>query len=143
MFPNVPFWLILFWNPTTCPSCIPFVKGRGDRYSWRFEGEFTCNVVYCICLSGSSLAVILGIDHTTSVIISAGIAIFYTVIGGLYSVSYTDVVQLLCIFVGLVSKYYMFFVSMGITNIDFYNMSLYDIQTTIDIWKVIIWSTKT
>ncbi|KAG7249628.1 hypothetical protein CRUP_031549 [Coryphaenoides rupestris] len=36
-----------------------------------------------------------------SVIISAMIAIFYTLVGGLYSVAYTDVVQLFCIFLGL------------------------------------------
>jgi len=28
--------------------------------------------------------------------------VFYTLIGGLYSVAYTDVVQLICIFIGLV-----------------------------------------
>lgn len=39
-----------------------------------------------------------------AIIISAGIALFYTLIGGLYSVAYTDVVQLFCIFFGLVSK---------------------------------------
>lgn len=38
-----------------------------------------------------------------SVVISALIAILYTLVGGLYSVAYTDVVQLFCIFVGLVS----------------------------------------
>ena len=36
-------------------------------------------------------------------IISGLIAIFYTVLGGLYSVAYTDVVQLASIFIGLVS----------------------------------------
>jgi Na+/proline symporter len=39
----------------------------------------------------------------TSVVLSACIAIFYTLIGGLYSVAYTDVIQLFCIFIGLVS----------------------------------------
>ena len=40
---------------------------------------------------------------TNSVVLSACIAVFYTLIGGLYSVAYTDVIQLICIFVGLVS----------------------------------------
>ena len=39
----------------------------------------------------------------TAVILSALIAVLYTWIGGLYSVAYTDVVQLGCIFLGLVS----------------------------------------
>uniref|UniRef100_A0A915B5X4 High-affinity choline transporter 1 n=1 Tax=Parascaris univalens TaxID=6257 RepID=A0A915B5X4_PARUN len=50
---------------------------------------------------GATLSVILGIDMTASVIISALIAVFYTFTGGLYAVAYTDVVQLFCIFVGL------------------------------------------
>ena len=37
-----------------------------------------------------------------AVILSALIAIFYTWVGGLYSVAYTDVVQLGCILLGLV-----------------------------------------
>lgn len=32
---------------------------------------------------------------------SACIAVFYTLFGGLYSVAYTDVIQLFCIFIGL------------------------------------------
>ena len=46
---------------------------------------------------------IVDIDINMSVVISALIAIFYTLVGGLYSVAYTDVVQLFCIFLGLVS----------------------------------------
>lgn len=50
---------------------------------------------------GATLSVILKIDMTVSVIISACIAVGYTFFGGLYSVAYTDVVQLFCIAVGL------------------------------------------
>ncbi|XP_070187378.1 high affinity choline transporter 1-like isoform X2 [Littorina saxatilis] len=50
---------------------------------------------------GATLKVILDIDLTLSIIISAGIALLYTLMGGLYSVAYTDVVQLICIFIGL------------------------------------------
>ncbi|KAL7647381.1 UNVERIFIED_CONTAM: hypothetical protein RMT77_000977 [Armadillidium vulgare] len=50
---------------------------------------------------GSTLAVILDIDDTTSIFVSASIAVGYTLFGGLYSVAYTDVVQLFCIFIGL------------------------------------------
>ncbi len=49
------------------------------------------------------MAIILEIDVPASVIISAGIAVFYTLFGGLRSVAMTDVVQLFCIFFGLVS----------------------------------------
>jgi len=42
------------------------------------------------------------LDNTTSIVISAIVVVVYTLFGGLYSVAYTDVVQLFCIFAGLV-----------------------------------------
>ncbi|XP_050709987.1 high-affinity choline transporter 1-like [Eriocheir sinensis] len=53
---------------------------------------------------GSTLAVILDLNNTASILVSAAIAVVYTLFGGLYSVAYTDVVQLFCIFIGLVSE---------------------------------------
>jgi solute carrier family 5 (high affinity choline transporter), member 7 len=53
--------------------------------------------------AGSTLAVIIDMDNNTAIIVSALIAVAYTLFGGLYSVAYTDVVQLFCIFFGLVS----------------------------------------
>ena len=50
---------------------------------------------------GATLTVILGLNMNVSVIVSACIAVGYTFFGGLYSVAYTDVVQLICIGVGL------------------------------------------
>lgn len=47
--------------------------------------------------------VILGIDNKISVIASAVFAAAYTIVGGFYSVSYTDVFQLCLIVIGLVS----------------------------------------
>jgi len=49
------------------------------------------------------LAVIIEMDNKTAIIVSALIAVAYTLFGGLYSVAYTDVVQLFCIFFGLVT----------------------------------------
>ncbi|XP_032627828.1 high affinity choline transporter 1 [Chelonoidis abingdonii] len=53
------------------------------------------------CALGATISVIIDIDVNISVIVSALIAIIYTLVGGLYSVAYTDVVQLFCIFLGL------------------------------------------
>ena len=53
-------------------------------------------------MSGATLAIILQMDLEQAVIGSALIAVFYTWVGGLYSVAYTDVVQLGCIAFGLV-----------------------------------------
>ncbi|XP_064615012.1 high-affinity choline transporter 1-like [Liolophura sinensis] len=50
---------------------------------------------------GASLSIILGIDGTITIIVSACVAIGYTFFGGLYSVAFTDVIQMICIFAGL------------------------------------------
>ncbi|KAL1471106.1 hypothetical protein MTO96_000478, partial [Rhipicephalus appendiculatus] len=49
----------------------------------------------------ATVEVILEFERRESVIASACIALFYTFTGGLYSVAYTDVVQLIAIFFGL------------------------------------------
>ncbi|XP_066946719.1 high-affinity choline transporter 1-like isoform X1 [Macrobrachium rosenbergii] len=50
---------------------------------------------------GSTIAVILDLGNDISIILSAVIAVVYTMFGGLYSVAYTDVIQLFCIIFGL------------------------------------------
>eukprot|EP00088_Acartia_fossae_P042838 TRINITY_DN4508_c0_g1_i1.p1 TRINITY_DN4508_c0_g1~~TRINITY_DN4508_c0_g1_i1.p1 ORF type:complete len:582 (-),score=104.09 TRINITY_DN4508_c0_g1_i1:949-2694(-) len=50
---------------------------------------------------GSTLQVILALNETASIILSAVIAVFYTLLGGLISVAYTDVVQMFFIVFGL------------------------------------------
>ena len=52
---------------------------------------------------GSTLQVILNIDEKISIIMSAIIALGYTLLGGLISVAYTDVIQIFFIVFGLVS----------------------------------------
>ena len=75
-------------------------------------GRKTCSLTYFLrgfnirksnLVVGSTLRVIIGLSHEVAIIVSACIAVFYTLFGGLYSVAYTDVVQLICIFIGLVS----------------------------------------
>ena len=51
---------------------------------------------------GATISVILGLDKSLSVIGSAGIVMIYTMFGGLYSVAYTDVIQLIFMTIGLV-----------------------------------------
>lgn len=50
---------------------------------------------------GTTFGTILGLDFTTSIILSAAIAIAYTVVGGLWSVALTDVLQFAIIIIGL------------------------------------------
>jgi len=66
-----------------------------------FSGEILWSASILAAL-GTSLRVICGIDDTASIIVSAAIAMTYTLFGGLYSVAFTDIIQLVCIFVGLV-----------------------------------------
>ncbi|XP_059215537.1 high-affinity choline transporter 1-like [Centropristis striata] len=50
---------------------------------------------------GGTMSVILDLSFTLCIWISAAVAITYTLLGGLYSVAYTDIIQLVLIFVSL------------------------------------------
>ncbi|XP_055018669.1 high affinity choline transporter 1-like isoform X1 [Boleophthalmus pectinirostris] len=50
---------------------------------------------------GATISVVLDLSYTVSIWISAAVAITYTLMGGLYSVAYTDIIQLTLIFFGL------------------------------------------
>uniref|UniRef100_A0A671X6F8 High-affinity choline transporter 1-like n=1 Tax=Sparus aurata TaxID=8175 RepID=A0A671X6F8_SPAAU len=50
---------------------------------------------------GGVMSVVLDLSFTVCIWISAAVAITYTLLGGLYSVAYTDVIQLVLIFISL------------------------------------------
>lgn len=52
---------------------------------------------------GSTLAVILGLDQTTAILISAVVVTTYTVVGGMWSVAWTDAIQLGMIPIGMLA----------------------------------------
>lgn len=68
--------------------------------SSNFQGNLNDSLVL---ISGSTLSVILSMDNTTAIISSAAVAVIYTFFGGMYSVAFTDVIQLFFIVFGLVS----------------------------------------
>jgi high affinity choline transporter 7 len=80
-----------------------------ERFGKRTTGLFFLPAVFgeifwiaaILTALGTTFSVIIGLDTQTSIIISALIAILYTVIGGLWSVAYTDIVQLALIIGGL------------------------------------------
>ncbi|XP_071947217.1 high-affinity choline transporter 1-like isoform X2 [Antedon mediterranea] len=83
----------------------PFQQKYGERMGGllflpALSGEVFWSAAILSSL-GATVSVILEINLELAVIISACIAVFYTLFGGLYSVAYTDVVQLICIFIGL------------------------------------------
>jgi len=63
-------------------------------------GEIFWSGAILVALS-STFATVLGLDSTTSILISAVIVIAYTIMGGLWAVAITDTVQLGLIFIGL------------------------------------------
>lgn len=49
---------------------------------------------------GTAFGTVLGLDVNEAIIVSSAIAVLYTVMGGLWSVAYTDSLQFLCIALG-------------------------------------------
>ncbi|XP_068595345.1 high-affinity choline transporter 1-like [Brachionichthys hirsutus] len=84
-----------------------------DPFQYRYGNMFTTSLllpalvsdilwVSCILAAlGGTMSVILGLSSTISIVISAAVSIFYTFLGGLYSVAYTDVIQLFFMFFSL------------------------------------------
>ncbi len=85
----------------------PFQETLGSRMGGLLFLPALCGEIFwsaaILAALGATVSVIVDVDNNTSIILSAAIALFYTLFGGLYSVAYTDVIQLGCIFVGLVS----------------------------------------
>jgi high affinity choline transporter 7 len=50
---------------------------------------------------GTTFGLILGLDFNTAIILSAIIAVAYTMVGGMWSVALTDVAQIVIMFIGL------------------------------------------
>ena len=51
---------------------------------------------------GTTFATVLGLDFTSSIILSATVAVAYTALGGLWAVALTDIVQMTLLMIGLV-----------------------------------------
>lgn len=62
---------------------------------------------------GATMSVVLDLPFSVCIWISSVVAIIYTVLGGLYSVAYTDVIQLTLVLLGLVGlTLFLFYLSM-------------------------------
>ncbi len=83
----------------------PFQQRYGKRiaaalYLPALLGEVFWSAAILVAL-GMTFGTVLGIDLRTAIAVSAAVAVCYTAIGGLWSVAYTDVLQLLFILFGL------------------------------------------
>ncbi|MEM9657676.1 MAG: sodium:solute symporter family protein [Planctomycetota bacterium] len=63
-------------------------------------GEVFWSAAILVAL-GTTFGTVIGYEISASILISAAIAVAYTIVGGLRSVAYTDVVQLACLLLGL------------------------------------------
>jgi high affinity choline transporter 7 len=75
-------------------------KMAGLLYIPALMGELFWSAAILTAL-GTTFGVILGFSFTVSIIFSAVVAVAYTVVGGLWAVAHTDVLQLTIMFVGL------------------------------------------
>ncbi|PSN41115.1 High-affinity choline transporter 1 [Blattella germanica] len=106
---SLVFGGIFFANKMRQQGYITMLDPLQDSFGERMGGLLflpaLCGEVFwaagILAALGATLSVIIDMDHRTSVILSSCIAVFYTLFGGLYSVAYTDVIQLFCIFIGL------------------------------------------
>ncbi|XP_019720982.1 high-affinity choline transporter 1-like isoform X2 [Hippocampus comes] len=74
--------------------------------------------VACILAGlGGTMSIFLDLSPTLSILISAAVSIIYTVLGGLYAVAYTDVIQLSFIFVSLWLCIPFMFLSPAVTDL--------------------------
>lgn len=106
---SLVFGGIFFANEMRKQGYVTMLDPLQDNFGGRMGGLLflpaLCGEVFwaagILAALGATLSVIIDMDHRTSVIFSSCIAVFYTLFGGLYSVAYTDVIQLFCIFIGL------------------------------------------
>ena len=83
----------------------PFQEVLGSRMGGLLFLPALCGEIFwsaaILAALGATVSVIIDMDNNASIILSAIVALVYTLFGGLYSVAYTDVIQLFCIFIGL------------------------------------------
>ncbi|KAM6926198.1 high affinity choline transporter 1-like [Lycodopsis pacificus] len=84
-----------------------------DPFQHRYGNMFTATLLLPALVSdilwvacslaalGGTMSIILGLSSAISIFISAAVSIIYTCLGGLYSVAYTDIIQLSFIFISL------------------------------------------
>ncbi|XP_028656273.1 high affinity choline transporter 1-like [Erpetoichthys calabaricus] len=100
---------LFFVKPMRVKNYVTMMDPFQIKYGHALTGVFFIlafigDVMWVACVLaalGGTMTVILDLASYQSIIISAAVAIFYTLLGGLYSVAYTDVIQLIFIAVSL------------------------------------------
>jgi solute carrier family 5 (high affinity choline transporter), member 7 len=97
-------------------------KMTGLLYFPSLLGELFWSAAMLTAL-GTTFSVILGLSFTVSIIFSAIVAIAYTVVGGLWAIAHTDVLQLSIMFFGLILVLPFAFANVGGFETSFANYS--------------------
>nr|XP_046234954.1 high-affinity choline transporter 1-like isoform X2 [Scatophagus argus] len=86
----------------------PFQRKYGNTVAAViFIPALLADILWVACILGAlggTVSVVMDISSRLAVSISAAVAILYTLMGGLYSVAYTDVIQLTFMFLGLLHQ---------------------------------------
>ncbi|KAM7002990.1 high affinity choline transporter 1-like [Tautogolabrus adspersus] len=100
---------LFFAKPMRSKSYVTMLDPFQHRYGNMFTATLllpalVSDILWVACILaalGGTMSVILGLSSALSIIISAAVSIVYTFLGGLYSVAYTDIIQLSFVFVSL------------------------------------------
>ncbi|XP_017261575.1 high-affinity choline transporter 1-like [Kryptolebias marmoratus] len=100
---------LFFAKPMRSKRYVTMLDPFQNRYGKAFTATLllpalVSDILWVACILaalGGTMSIILGLSSTISIIISAAVSILYTFLGGLYSVAYTDIIQLCFIFVSL------------------------------------------
>lgn len=100
---------LVFARKLRANGAVTVLDPFSDRYGERTAAVFALPAVLgeifwaaaILAALGATLEVMLGLDFAAVVLATAGVVVFYTARGGLWSVSYTDVLQLGGIALGL------------------------------------------
>ncbi|XP_030005324.1 high affinity choline transporter 1-like [Sphaeramia orbicularis] len=106
---NLIFGGLFFTTPIRKKNYVTLMDPFQEKYgntvaAVLFIPNIISDIFWVACVLGAlggTLTVVMDIPSPVAVTISAAVAILYTVLGGLYSVAYTDVIQLSFIFLGL------------------------------------------
>ncbi|CAG05146.1 unnamed protein product, partial [Tetraodon nigroviridis] len=100
---------LVFVDPLRKKNCVTILDPVNHQYGKALAAvmslvSFFLDVVWItttLTALGGVTSVVLDLPFSVSICISAAVAISYTLMGGLYSVAYTDVIQLILTFVSL------------------------------------------
>nr|XP_040025530.1 high-affinity choline transporter 1-like [Gasterosteus aculeatus aculeatus] len=116
-FMNLVLGALFFVKPIRSKNYVtlmdPFQEKYGDKVAAvLFIPALLGDILWVACIlgalvnlfvvTGGTISVVMDISSALAVCVSAAVAIVYTLMGGLYAVAYTDVVQLSLMLVGLV-----------------------------------------